>query len=315
MINHYNYAIIFLIMVLNFNFCKGQEASNLILSNTDSNIRYGKLENGFTYYIKPIEGPETDIFLNLYVKAGTYHEGKGQASMGHFIEHMAFKSSENFPRGIRHDPKFLGDSGKSLIAINGHSGTKVTEYNVKASSKNTKTVDVGLLWFKDIANRGLKLTEEDIDKERGVFKQEYIIRGGDDFQSFFQENHLSYLLFPGSLDVRNSFSHISNFKAEALKRYYNSWYRPDSMGVSIVGNISNVDSLEIVVKNIFSTISVSEKLRKTVNYDSVFYNQDPQFAIVKSNIDSSSFENPELEFHLYFRDFETYSKLSDIEGQ
>lgn len=312
-----NYIIIFLVLFLSLNSAKGQGNSNSkpSIHTIDNSIRYGKLENGFTYYIKPIGGPETDIFLRLYVKAGTNHEGKAQSNMGHFLEHMAFKSSENFPIGIHLDPKVLDDSGKSLFAVNGHSGSKVTDYTVKASSKNMNSVDVGLLWFEDIASEGLKLTNEDIDNERGIYMQEYIIRGGDDFQSFFQENHLSYLLFPGSLDVQNFFEHLRTFKAEVLKRYYIDWYRPDSMGVSIVGNIKNVDSLEIALKNRFSKIPVRKNPRKTVDYDSIFYKQDPQFAMVKSDLDSSISSNQELEFHLYFRDNETHSKLSDLEGQ
>jgi len=310
-----NYILTLLVLVLSLNSCKGQGTPKLNPPITDSDIRYGKLENGLTYYIKPIEGSETDIFLNLYVKAGNRHEGKDQASMAHYLEHMAFKASKNFPEGIHYDPKVLGDSGKSLIAINGHSGSNITEYNVKASSKNLNSVDVGLLWFKDIANRGLKLTEEDIDKERGIFKQEHIIRGGDNFQDFFQNQHLTYLLFPGSLDVRNFFDHLSSFKPEVLKNYYNDWYRPSSIGVSIVGNIYNADSLEIALKKQFSKIPVQENTRKIVDHDSIFYDQDPQFAIVKSDSDSSISSKQELEFHLYFRDKETHSKLSDMEGQ
>jgi len=312
-----NYAITFLILLLSLNSCKGQGNSNSKTSipSIDNSIRYGKLENGFTYYIKPIADPETDIFLRLYVKAGTNHEGKDQSNMGHFLEHMAFKSSENFPLGIHLDPKVLDDSGKSLFALNGHSGSKVTSYTVKASSKNMNSVDVSLLWFEDIASQGLKLTNEDIDKERGIFRQEYIVRGGDNFQNFFKPNHLKYLLFPGSQDVRNFFENLRIFKYEVLKRYYMDWYRPDLMGVSIVGNIENVDSLEIELKKRFSKIPVRENPRKIVDYDSIFYNQDPQFAMVKSDLDSSISYNHELEFHLYFRDNETLSKLSDLEGQ
>ena len=43
----------------------------------DTSITYGKLENGLSYYIKPIENGSSEIHLRLIVKAGLMQEVSG----------------------------------------------------------------------------------------------------------------------------------------------------------------------------------------------------------------------------------------------
>jgi len=63
----------------------------------DPNIRIGKLENGITYYIKQNKKPEQRIELRLAVNAGSVCETDGQQGLAHFVEHMCFNGTKNFP--------------------------------------------------------------------------------------------------------------------------------------------------------------------------------------------------------------------------
>ncbi len=63
----------------------------------DPNIKIGKLENGLTYYIKVNKRPEQRVELRLAVNAGSICETDGQQGLAHFVEHMCFNGTKNFP--------------------------------------------------------------------------------------------------------------------------------------------------------------------------------------------------------------------------
>ena len=64
----------------------------------DSKIRVGKLDNGFTYYIRHNEKPENRLELRLAVNTGSIMEDDDQLGLAHFTEHMAFNGTKNFSK-------------------------------------------------------------------------------------------------------------------------------------------------------------------------------------------------------------------------
>jgi zinc protease len=56
----------------------------------DSKVRYGKLENGLTYYIRHNEKPEGRAHLYIVQNVGAILEQDSQNGLAHFLEHMAF---------------------------------------------------------------------------------------------------------------------------------------------------------------------------------------------------------------------------------
>ena len=63
----------------------------------DPQVRYGKLENGLTYYIRHNAYPEKRANFYIAQKVGSMQEEDNQAGLAHFLEHMAFNGSKNFP--------------------------------------------------------------------------------------------------------------------------------------------------------------------------------------------------------------------------
>jgi zinc protease len=63
----------------------------------DPAIKTGKLPNGFTYFIRKNSEPVDRAMLLLIVKAGSILEEPNQLGLAHFIEHMSFKGTKNFP--------------------------------------------------------------------------------------------------------------------------------------------------------------------------------------------------------------------------
>ena len=64
----------------------------------DPTVKVGKLPNGLTYYIRRNAKPEKKIELRLAVNAGSVQENDNQLGLAHFMEHMGFNGSKNFPK-------------------------------------------------------------------------------------------------------------------------------------------------------------------------------------------------------------------------
>jgi zinc protease len=63
----------------------------------DPDIKTGKLDNGITFYIKQNKKPEQRVELRLAVNAGSITESDAQLGLAHFVEHMGFNGTKNFP--------------------------------------------------------------------------------------------------------------------------------------------------------------------------------------------------------------------------
>jgi len=63
----------------------------------DPQVRTGKLENGLTYYIRHNNLPEHRADFYIAQKVGSMQEEDHQAGLAHFLEHMAFNGTKNFP--------------------------------------------------------------------------------------------------------------------------------------------------------------------------------------------------------------------------
>src|SRR5688572_10283224 len=64
----------------------------------DPRITVGTLQNGLRYYLRSNKQPEGRAELRLVVNAGSILEDEDQRGLAHFVEHMAFNGTENFPK-------------------------------------------------------------------------------------------------------------------------------------------------------------------------------------------------------------------------
>ena len=261
----------------------------------DQNVRRGKLENGLTYYIRHNEKPAQRANFYIAQKVGSILEEEDQRGLAHFLEHMAFNGTANFP-------------GKNLLNYMEHNGVKFGENvnawtsieqtvymltNVPTTNKNL--VDSCILILHDWSSF-ISLEGEEIDKERGVILEEKRTR--NDAQQRMWEKMLPDI-YPNS-----PYGHrmpigleevITGFDHEALRAYYHKWYRPDLQGIIIIGDI-DVNEVEASIKRIFEDIPApvnpAERTRfevadnaepivsictdrENTNYDiSVFYKHD-----------------------------------------
>lgn len=230
---------------------QGMKMEKLVM---DPELRYGKLENGLTYYIRHNEMPKERADFYIVQNVGSMQEEENQRGLAHFLEHMAFNGSKNFPskKGIQEYTESIGmRMGENLNAYTGFDETVYMLMNVPVTREGI--IDSCLLVLHDWSSF-LLLEEDAIEKERGVIREEW--RTSRTAQMRMWEQQLPKM-FPGnrygSRSPIGSIDVINNFKRNELKAYYDKWYRPDLQAIIIVGDI-DVDRVEEKIKGLFSDI-------------------------------------------------------------
>ena len=246
---------------------------------TDPNVRIGKLDNGLTYYIRHNELPENRADFYIAQKVGSILEEDNQRGLAHFLEHMCFNGTKNFPG--KKLIKYLESIGvKFGENLNAYTSIDETVYNIcNVPVARDGVVDSCLLILHDWAD-DLLLAPEEIDSERGVIHEEWRTSTGAMMRmlermmpTMYPDSKYAYRLPIGTMEV------IDNFPHQALRDYYEKWYRPDQQGIIVVGDI-DVDKVETRIKSIFSPIQMPENAAKR-EYFPVPDNKEPLIAIDK----------------------------------
>src|SRR5690554_6119616 len=119
---------------------------------TDPNVRTGRLDNGLTYYIRNNGQPENRADFYIAQKVGSMQEEDNQAGLAHFLEHMAFNGTKNFPG--KSMLNYLQDNGIRFgVNINAYTSFDETVYfmtDIPTTNKNL--VDSALLVLHDWSN-------------------------------------------------------------------------------------------------------------------------------------------------------------------
>ena len=137
----------------------------------DPRITVGTLANGMRYYIRVNEQPKNRAELRLVVNAGSVLEDDDQRGLAHFVEHMAFNGTRNFPKqdGIA----FLQSTGMHFGAhINANTSFDQTVYELQIPTDSPAVIDRSLLILEDWAH-AVSFEPAEIDKERGVILEEW----------------------------------------------------------------------------------------------------------------------------------------------
>ena len=231
----------------------------------DSAVITGVLPNGLTYYIRHNEYPKGQADFFIAQKVGSVLEEDNQRGLAHFLEHMCFNGTKNFPGNQL--IAWLESVGVKFGAnLNAYTDVDRTVYNISNVPVARESVqDSCLLILHDWANE-LLLDPEEIDKERGVIHEEWRSRMVGQMRmleqllpKIYPNNRYGYRLPIGTMDV------VDNFPPQALRDYYEKWYRPDLQGIIVVGDIDPV-SIEAKIKNMFSDIEMPADAAERIYY-------------------------------------------------
>lgn len=219
----------------------------------DPAVRKGQLDNGMTYYIMHNENPAGRAEFYLSTNVGAIQETPDQDGLAHFLEHMCFNGTKNFPgKGIIN---YLQSIGASFGGnVNAATGVEQTTYELMNIPLVRQTViDTCLLILHDYSHF-VTCDPKEIDAERGVIIEERRQRRDANWR--MHEKTLPYYYGDtkyGSCTLIGSQENLETFKPESLTNFYHTWYRPDLQAVIVVGDV-DPDYVEAKLKEIFADI-------------------------------------------------------------
>jgi len=230
----------------------------------DPDTRVGKLANGMTYFIRKNAKPEKRVELRLAVAAGSVLENDDQKGLAHFVEHMCFNGTKNFPKNdLIH---YLQSVGVKFGAdVNAYTSFDETVYMLTVPSDSAKILNNGIQIMYDWAN-AVSFDTAEISKERGVVTEEWRLGRGawqrmaDQYLPvLFKDSKYANRLPIGDNNI------IQNAKPETIVQFYKDWYRPDLMAFIVIGDI-DVDQMEKKIKDQFSKLENPKNIRKKEKY-------------------------------------------------
>jgi zinc protease len=230
----------------------------------DPLITVGTLPNGLRYYIRANKLPQARAELRLVVNAGSVLEDEDQRGIAHFVEHMAFNGTVNFPE--QDIASFMQAIGMRFGAhVNAHTSFDETVYQLQIPTDNPMVLDRSLQIMEDWAHN-VTFDPAEIEKERGVILEEWRLGLGAserirdaEFPVLLKGSRYAERMPIGKPDI------IRTVNRDRLKQFYTDWYRPDQMGVIIVGDIDK-PTVEAQIKARFGSIPAATTPRPRTAY-------------------------------------------------
>ncbi len=210
-----------------------QEKSDI---KSDSNVTYGTLPNGMRYILMPNSQPPGRVSMRLHIAAGSLMERDDQRGVAHFLEHMVFNGSKNFPDASKLIPQMQRLGIAFGAHANAYTSFDETVYMLDLPNNEADTLKLGFDVMRDFGD-GAFLRDAEIDKERGVILSEKTSR--DSVQMRLMEKQFDALLPDALLAKRfpiGTEEIIKSAPRTAFTDFYTQYYAPSRMTFIYVGD-------------------------------------------------------------------------------
>ncbi|MGC4071255.1 MAG: insulinase family protein [Nibricoccus sp.] len=222
-------------------------------------VTKGQLPNGLRYVIRPHAAPDRQLSLRLFVRAGSLDENDDERGFAHFVEHMAFNGTKNFPAGEL--VRFLQRQGAQFGPhINATTTYLSTVYKLDLPGDAPDSLETGLRIFRDYAD-GILFENSEVKRERGVILSEARTRNTPE-----REETLAFMRFLyGSTPIPSRepigvAEQIEHADRSALRQFYDAWYRPENLAVIVVGTVS-APEVETLLQKHFASLQARAPAR------------------------------------------------------
>ena len=211
----------------------------------DPAVTWGRLENGLRYAILPNPEPKERVSVRLLVKAGALMETDAQQGLAHFIEHMGFNGTRNFPPGklVEYFQRLGMAFGPDTKAS---TGFERTMYQVELPKNDSTSLKEAFTALRDYADGNLFLPEE-IEQERGVILAETRDRDSVEYRAMKAKFAFEYpdALIPRRLPI-GQIEVVRNAPRTQFTDFYDTWYRPERMALVVVGPVQPAEVTPLI---------------------------------------------------------------------
>ncbi len=231
----------------------------------DPDVLVGTLSNGLRFYVRPNGRPARQAELRLVVKAGSVLEDEDQRGLAHFVEHMQFEGSRNFPGQSLN--QFLGSLGLSIGGdANAQTSFDDTQYMLRVPTDVPGVLDTAMTVLEDWAG-GATFDAAAIERQRPIVLAEWRRSLGADERT---DDKVRRVQLAGSRYADRSPigtpEVIQSAQREQLMRFYRDWYRPNLMAVIVVGDVDR-NAVAAMIREHFSSLTNPTPERPRPNFE------------------------------------------------
>ncbi len=187
------------------------------------------LKNGIRVFLDPVEGTQATTVL-VMAKVGSRYESVELSGASHFIEHMMFKGTRQYPTPA--------DVSRALDAIgadfNAYTSKEYTGYYVKSDATHQRFA-IDMLYnmtFDALYN------QEEMDRERRVIIEE--INMYEDTPVRHIDELLERVMFKGNAlarDIAGTPGTMRTMGREAVMKFRDQHYVPSRLAIAVAGKV------------------------------------------------------------------------------
>jgi len=219
------------------------------------------LGNGLRIITTPL--PSDSITLLVLVGAGSRYEEQEIRGISHFIEHMFFKGASRF-KNTKEVSEAIDSVGGQFNAF---TGKEYAGYYVKLANESKEVA------FDVVSDMLINPSFDpaEIDKERGVILEEMnmyldtpMYQIGWDFEKIMFGHQ------PMGWDQIGTKELINSVTQKQFQEYHNQLYSTDNTVISVAGNVTHEEVMELVEK--YFQFNITEKKRSWAKFEG--YSED-----------------------------------------
>lgn len=213
-----------------------------------------KLKNGLRVLVVPMENTET-VTVTTLIKTGVQNEEEKNLGVSHFLEHMFFKGTKNYPSA-----KIQNERLDKIGAVhNAFTSYDETVYYVKVHRKHIKTA---IHFFGDALQNAL-LEESEINRERGVIIEEMrMIQDNPQRQVWYEFAKNMFGDQRAGWEIVGSEKTLATMNRSVLSAYWKKQYVPSNMVLVIAGNVDVDTVFELADKDFSGLKKGTAKVQK-----------------------------------------------------
>ena len=177
--------------------------------------------------------------IAFFFKCGSRYEQDRIAGVSHFIEHMLFKGTRNYPTARLISEAIEGVGG----TFNGSTGKEITSYTARVPAEELEAV---MTVLADMIRYSL-FDPAEIEKERGVIIEE-LSATKDDPQEWVNLL-VDEAMWPGlplGRDDAGTIESVTGLQRQDMLTYLETYYCPNSLVISVAGNVDHQQTVELV---------------------------------------------------------------------
>ena len=199
------------------------------------------------------------ISLNSTFHIGSKDEDENKTGLAHLFEHLMFEGSKNIDKG-KFDEILNSNGGES----NAYTSCDVTSYYILIPSNKLELA----LWLDSDRIAGFKIDSDSLEIQKKVVMEEKLqVQDNTPYGSVEAES--SNRLFKKSgykRPVIGNMSHIEKVNPDDIQDFYEKYYAPSNMVLSVVGDI-DYDETEKLIKKYYADIPIGKKIKRSAYYE------------------------------------------------